>query len=83
MTKVIIIQGGNLDSYYEMTLEYLHQKYHTNPEVFGAVTSADQQLESSIHERLARDTAAGRVSSSGRGEAAAIRQQIKDAGGRW
>jgi len=32
MTKVIIIQGGNLDSYYERTMEMLRLKYHTYPE---------------------------------------------------
>ncbi len=31
MTKVIIIQGGSLDSYYDMTMDYLLAKYHTHP----------------------------------------------------
>ena len=31
MTKVIIISGGNLDSYYEQVQQYLHAKYHTYP----------------------------------------------------
>ncbi len=28
MTKVIIIQGGDLESYYEQTINYLRAKYH-------------------------------------------------------
>ena len=31
MTKVIIISGGNLDSYYEQIQEYLYAKYHSYP----------------------------------------------------
>jgi hypothetical protein len=31
MTKVIIISGGNLDSYYEQVQQYLHAKYHNYP----------------------------------------------------
>lgn len=31
MTKVIIISDGNLDSFYEQTLQYLHDKYHNYP----------------------------------------------------
>jgi len=31
MTKVIIIQGNDLESYYQRTMDILHAKYHTYP----------------------------------------------------
>ena len=31
MTKVIIISGGTLDSFYAQTMQYLDAKYHTYP----------------------------------------------------
>jgi hypothetical protein len=31
MTKVIIISGESLDGFYERTVQYLHNKYHTHP----------------------------------------------------
>ncbi len=33
MTKIIILQGDSLESYYEQTLEYLHTKYHSSPSI--------------------------------------------------
>ncbi len=35
MAKVIIIQGGSFESFYEQTLDYLHRKYHTYPGDLG------------------------------------------------
>jgi len=32
MTKTIIIPGGSLSSYYEATLNYLHQRYQNYPD---------------------------------------------------
>ena len=32
MTKVIIIQGQSLDSFYDQTIDYLHAKYHSYPD---------------------------------------------------
>ena len=32
MTKIIIIPGGSLSSYYEATLNYLHQRYQNYPD---------------------------------------------------
>jgi hypothetical protein len=32
MTKTIIIPGGSLSSYYEATLDYLHQRYQDYPD---------------------------------------------------
>ncbi len=59
MTKVIIIQGGSLDSYYEQTLNYLHQKYHTYPSnLLDLYIDPNQMAENGMYERLARDTAA-------------------------
>jgi len=31
MTKVIILQGGSLENYYDRTLDYLYAKYHRHP----------------------------------------------------
>jgi len=59
MTKVIIIQGGSLDSYYEQTLNYLHQKYHTYPSnLLDLYTDPNQMAENTMYERLASETAA-------------------------
>ena len=59
MTKVIIIQGGSLDSYYEQTLNYLHQKYHQYPSnLLDLYVDPDVMAEVGMYERLARDTAA-------------------------
>jgi hypothetical protein len=58
MTKVIIIQGGSLESYYEQTLNYLHQKYHTYPsKLLDLYVDPDIMAEVSMYERLAHDTA--------------------------
>jgi hypothetical protein len=59
MTKVIIIQGGSLDSYYEQTSNYLHKKYHTYPTNLQNLYVPQEQMDTeAMHERLARDTAA-------------------------
>ena len=65
MTKVIIIQGDSLESYYEQTLYYLHQKYHTYPSNLSNV-SVDPEIaaEQSMYERLARDSADTPVNSN-------------------
>ena len=57
MTKVIIIQGGSLESFYEQTLEYLHAKYHSYPSYDPM--SVDPQSEIDLHsvERLAKNIA--------------------------
>ncbi len=58
MTKVIIIQGGSLDSYYEQTLNYLHQKYHTYPSnLLDLYIDPNQMAENTMYERLASETA--------------------------
>jgi len=59
MTKVIIIQGGSLDSYFEQTINHLHQKYHTYPsKLLDLHIDPDVMAEGGMYERLARDTAA-------------------------
>ena len=62
MTKVIIIQGGSLDSYYEQTLNYLHQKYHNypsnlkdlhvDPKVMGEMAMYERLVEQSASEHV-------------------------------
>jgi len=58
MTKVIIIRGGSLESYYEQTLDYIEGKYHTYPENPNPVTS-DPGTQSHLHttERHAKSIA--------------------------
>ncbi len=62
MTKVIIIQGGSLESYYEQTLDYLHQKYHsysgTLHNLPGSSPSHHAEAETGCYERLAAEVAA-------------------------
>ena len=42
MTKVILISGGNLDSFYEQSLQYLDDKYHNYPSHFGPPSPGEQ-----------------------------------------
>ena len=58
MTNVIIIQGGNLESYYEQTLDYLHARYHAYPSNLPQ-TSVDPDVvcELGYYERLGRKIA--------------------------
>ncbi len=59
MTKVIIVQGGSLESYYEQTLDYLHAKYHTYPpNLSGPSVDPDTAAELGCYERLAQNLAA-------------------------
>ncbi len=58
MTKVIIIQGGSLESYYEQTLEYLHAKYHTShSNLFTSRTSKEDTCRAGYYEKLAQNIA--------------------------
>jgi len=58
MTKVIIISGGSLDSFYEQTLQYLHDKYHTYPtSLTGIPVSEEEAAEISYHDSMARHSA--------------------------
>lgn len=54
-TKVFVVQGGSLDSYYEQTLKYLHQKYHTYPtNLLDLHIDPDVMAEVGMWERLAQ-----------------------------
>jgi hypothetical protein len=56
MTKILIIQGGTLDQWYEIGLNYLHQKYHTYPSnLQNLYVSQEQMHTDSMCKRLARD----------------------------
>lgn len=58
MTKVIIIQGGSLESYYEQTMDYLHAKYHTYPSnLLDLPCSAEDASKMGYYEKLARNIA--------------------------
>jgi hypothetical protein len=75
MTKVIIIQGGSLDSYYEKTLNYLHEKYHTYPSnLLDLHIDPDVMARDGMYERLAKDTANAAVSEHGSWQAVADAQ---------
>ena len=57
--KVTITQGGSLDSFYEQTIDYLHQKYHTYPSnLKGLHIDQNVMAEIGMYERLTHDTAA-------------------------
>ncbi len=58
MTKVIIIQDGSLESYYEQRLDYLQAKYHSHPSSLPKL-SVDSDVESELgyYERLANNIA--------------------------
>ena len=58
MTKVIIISGGSLDSYYEQVQQYLHAKYHTYPtNLLPLNISEAERAEQSHYDAMARHTA--------------------------
>ncbi len=58
MTKVIIIQGGSLESYYEQTLDYLHAKYHTYPSnLYDLPNSSQDSSQMGYYEKLAQNIA--------------------------
>ena len=55
MTKMIIIQGGSLESYYEQTLDYLHAKYHTYPSsLYDQRRSSGDAGQMGYYEKLAQ-----------------------------
>ena len=60
MTKVIIIQGGSLESYYEQTMNYLLAKYHNyEPNFLDLHISAEERSRQSYYEAQAREIVAG------------------------
>ncbi|MBM3143984.1 MAG: hypothetical protein FJ010_03230 [Chloroflexi bacterium] len=59
MTKVIIIQGGSLESYYEQTMDYLHAKYHIYPSnLLDLPVSPEEESLMGYFEKLASNIAA-------------------------
>lgn len=58
MTKVIIISGGNLDSYYEQVQQYLHAKYHTYPtNLLPLNISETEQVQQGYYDAMGRHAA--------------------------
>jgi len=57
MTKVVIYSNANLESFYEQTLQYLHEKYHSHPTMldYGPL-SAEESARISYYDGLGRDT---------------------------
>ena len=65
MTKVIIIQGGSLESYYEQTMNYLQNKYHNYYSSLPDLHNCpEERSKQSYYEAQARQIAAG-VSADG------------------
>jgi hypothetical protein len=65
MTKVYIVPGGSLESYYEQTMNYLHAKYHNYPSNLADLhVCPDERSRQSYYEAQAREIASG-VSASG------------------
>jgi hypothetical protein len=59
MTKVIIISGGNLDSYYEQVQQYLHAKYHTYPSnLLPLNISESERAQQGYYDAMARYSSA-------------------------
>lgn len=59
MTKVIIIHGGSLESYYEQAMDSLHTKYHTYPsKLLGLPVSAEDVSRMGYYEKMAQNIAA-------------------------
>lgn len=57
MTKVIIVQGGSLESYFDLTMDYLHAKYHRHQSNLPKSRSlADDGSCSEYFENLVDDT---------------------------
>lgn len=65
MTKVVIYSNANLESFYEQTLQYLHEKYHSHPTMldYGPLTDTEA-ARISCNDGLGRD-AARRMKASG------------------
>ncbi len=60
MTKVIIISGGSLDSFYDQTLQHLHDKYHSYPSsLSGEPLSATETARITYYDAMARHAAQG------------------------
>lgn len=67
MTKVIIMSGGSLDSFYEQTIQYLHDKYHTYPSsLLGIPVSEAEASEISYHDAMGRHVARESHNTGGR-----------------
>ena len=63
MTKVIIISGGNLDSYYEQMQQYLHAKYHNYPTNLPDLKIGKaEKMQSAHNDAMALDIASGNYS---------------------
>lgn len=57
MTKVLIYSNTNLESFYEQTLQYLHEKYHSHPTMLdNSPLSAEEAARISYYDGLGRDT---------------------------
>jgi len=64
MTKVIIISGSSLESFYEQTLQDLRAKYHTYPTLALPNLTANEKAAISYRDAMARHTARGAQISS-------------------
>jgi len=60
MTRVIIISGKSLDSFYEQQLQYLHDKYHNYP-----TNLSGNPISDSEHARMAYYDTTARHASKG------------------
>jgi hypothetical protein len=60
MTKVIIISGSSLDSFYEQQLQYLHDKYHNYPtSLSGNPVPKAEAARQSYYDTTARHASKG------------------------
>jgi len=66
MTKIVIYSESSLDGFYDQTLQYLHDKYHTySTTLTERPISAAEAAHTSYYDAMGRD--AGRHSSQVRG----------------
>lgn len=57
MTKVVIYSNVNLESFYEQTLQYLHEKYHSHPTMLDySPLTEDEAARITYYDGLGRDT---------------------------
>ena len=65
MAKVIIYSDSTLDSFYEKTLQYLHDKYHVHPSNLSNQPFSPAEREAlSYNDSMGRDLARHARSSS-------------------
>jgi hypothetical protein len=65
MPTVVIVQGGDFESHYNRSLQYLDNKYHSYPSNLNDIPLTEQELcEMAAYEAYARQTCNPSISAS-------------------